>query len=155
MAIQMYSALGVGNAARGANMSSDGVVSSYWTAIGLEVDLHHRARRREFPGDIRPVKPSWWDALYTPTKIRPGQTAGDSVLEDKAKRLKTWYLTTMRYGDTYMLGSGKVLEQALAEIKKEEPDATKMRAYARQTQEYLFMVQATVDLAQALMKLAE
>jgi outer membrane protein OmpA-like peptidoglycan-associated protein len=163
MAVRVVSAVVIGGAAGGGSHGNsagssgglEGEVQAIWKAIGLYVDLHHRSRRREFPDNIDPIKPGWWDGLYTPTKIRPGQTAGDSVLEDKAKRLKTWYLTTIRFRKTYIAGPGKVLEEANAEIRKDDPDPDKMRTYREVSQVYMYMVRATGDLAQEVMKLLD
>ena len=132
-------------------------LSAVWTAIGLYVDFHHRSRRREFQTDknLEPIKPGWWDGLYTPTKMRPGQTAGDAVLEEKAKRLKAWYLATLRFHKTYIVGPGKVIEEADAEIRKDDPDPDKMRTYREVSEVYLYMLQETEGLAKEVMKLAD
>src|SRR5262245_12974001 len=129
MTVRMYSALGVGGAAggpRGGNVSAEGVVGAQWTAISLYADFHHRDLRLKFPETIEPRKPSWWGGHYTPTQPDPGLPAGLIVLQDKASRLKIWYLTTIRYADTYILGRGKVLFLADTEIRKDHPDVGKL-----------------------------
>jgi len=133
-------------------------VSVIWTSIDLYIRTHvvrNRHGRVVFSSELDPIKPGWWDGLYTATKMRPGQTAGDSVLEDKAKRLKTWYLATLRFRKTYLAGHGKVFEEVQAEIRKDYPDLEKMQTYREVSQVYMYMIRATGDLAKEVIKLAE
>jgi outer membrane protein OmpA-like peptidoglycan-associated protein len=158
MAIRMYSALGIGVSAsgpRGGNVSAGGAVGAVWTAISLHIDLHHRARRSHLPSELKPTKPTWWDGLDAGSGASQGRNPKRNALNFKARRLMTWYLTTIRYGATYVDGPGGASKRAFDEIRKDKPDEAKMWVYARTVEQYLYMIQATVDLAQDVMKLAK
>ena len=166
MAIRMYSALGVGATARGGSggssggkgggsVNAGGVVGHYWNAIGLRIDLYHRERRAELPSGITLEKPSWWDGLAPPRPSGRGALAKRNVLQEKARLLKIWYLTTIKYGETYMLNKGGVLTKALAEARSDHPNAAKLWEYAKLSGQYAYMVDATVELSKEVMQLAK
>ena len=166
MAIRMMTGLGKFRSARGGSHGSSGGqggggvggsdgVDDYWWAISTRIELFHRDRRSKFPLELKPVKPSWWDGLSPPRPTGRGQLARRNPLQEKAELLKIWYLETIAYGDTYVKGSSGALSKALKEVHKDDPNPAVVWAAAGYAEQYIYMVSATMDLADEVIKLAK
>jgi outer membrane protein OmpA-like peptidoglycan-associated protein len=153
-AIQMVVALGVGAASRRGSASQNDVLGFYETAIELRLGFVHKARRAEFPREIKPIKPSWWDGIAARIPRSQGRNAERNTLVFKARLLKKQYLLAQQYYMTYIDPDG-VLARALKEVEKDSPDPKKVHEYYRVAGYYRFMHTATADLANEVQRLAK
>lgn len=103
---------------------------------------------------ITPRKPPWWDnrgSELHPTVGRGGMTV-QQKLTYKAKLLKRDYIETMKWAEMHVIAPGSSLMLLIEEVKKGSPDQAKIKQYVESLDHLRFMLDATQNLAEEVLK---